>query len=61
MILIEDQILFNSISIDKTRLEQQYEPLKKEMKQVEERLKLMTPPSTNLKDSEIEKVIGGLG
>jgi len=61
MILIEDQILFNSISIDKTRLEQKYEPLKKELKQVEERLKLMTPPSNNLKDSEIEKVIGGLG
>ncbi len=58
---LEDKMLFNDTSIDKDRLNAQYEPLKKELAQVDDQLKLLEKPSSNLKDSEIEKVVWGLG
>lgn len=61
MKILEDQMLFNATGIDKHRLEEKYVPLKNEMKQVEDQLKLLERPANDLKDSEIEKVISGLG
>jgi site-specific DNA recombinase len=59
---LEDKLLFQDEgSIDKERLEAMYEPMKKEMKQVEEQLKALDTPSSNLKDADVEKVIKGLG
>lgn len=59
---IEDRLIFDSVgSIDKERVEQKYALLKEEMKQVENQLKEIDKPSSNLKSGEIEKIIWGMG
>ncbi|MBD3365888.1 hypothetical protein GF360_00940 [candidate division WWE3 bacterium] len=60
---IEDKLWFddNIEKLEKDRLEGKYKPLKEEMNQINEQLKELNKPSKNLKDSEIERVVEGMG
>ena len=60
MRLIEDKMFSLSDLVDDDRLKQRYIPLKEEMRQLDLQLELLNRPSSNLKDSEIEKVMTGL-
>ncbi len=60
MRVIEDKMFSGDELVDIDRLKERYKPLKEELKQVEAQIKDLDKPSTNLKDSEIEKIINGL-
>ena len=59
---LEDKLIFwDDSSVDKERLERKYAPLKVELKQIDGQLKELDRPSNNLKKSEIDKIIWGMG
>ncbi len=60
MRVIEDKMFSGDELVDSERLKGRYQPLKDELRIVEGQIKDLDKPSTNLKDSEIEKIIKGL-
>ena len=60
MKVLEDKMFGGDELVDFSRIKSRYQPLKEGLKQVEEQIKALDKPSTNLKDSEIEKIINGL-
>lgn len=59
---IEDKLLFNEKNlIDKERVEKKYKKFKEELKQVEKQLADLGKPSNNLTNSEVDRIIWGMG
>ncbi|KKR23846.1 MAG: Resolvase domain-containing protein [Candidatus Yanofskybacteria bacterium GW2011_GWD2_39_48] len=60
MKVIEDKLFAGDALIDTDRIKDRYKPLKDELKHVDDQIRELDKPSTNLKDSEIEKIINGM-